>query len=103
MSIRFLTEEYQADYGNTLNLLGFRYIYPRMVKKLGAIAQVDDIRPHCFRHEFGTSITRKGVDPMYGKELMGIKSDKVYCCYTKGALKQVGVKAFLQAIGEDEN
>ena len=53
-----------------------------------AIAQVDEIRPHCFQHEFGTSITRKGVDPMCGKELMGIKSDRVYGRYTQGALKQ---------------
>jgi len=64
-----------------------------------AIAQVDDIRPHRFRHDFGTSITRKGVDPLYGKELMGIKSDKVYCRYTQGALKQAA-KAYLQAISE---
>jgi hypothetical protein len=42
------------------------------------IAQVNDIRPYHFRHEFGTNITRRGVDPMYGKELMGIKSDRVY-------------------------
>ncbi len=32
------------------------------------------------------SITRKGVDPLYGKELMGIKSDKVYGRYTQRAL-----------------
>ncbi|KJH70091.1 tyrosine-type recombinase/integrase [Aliterella atlantica] len=81
--------------------LGYKGLY-RMVKKLGAISQVDDIRPHRFRHEFGTSITRKGVDPLYGKELMGIKSDKVYCRYTQGALKQAAAKAYLQAIGEDE-
>ena len=51
-----------------------------------AIASVDNIRTHRFRHDFGISITRKGVDPLYGKELMGIKSDKVYCRYTQGAL-----------------
>ncbi|WP_199192576.1 tyrosine-type recombinase/integrase [Chlorogloea sp. CCALA 695] len=67
--------------------LGYKGLY-RMVKQLGAIAQVDNIRPHRFRHQFGTSITRKGVDPMYGKELMGIKSDRVYGRYTQGALKQ---------------
>jgi len=82
--------------------LGYKGLY-RMVKKLGAIAQVDDIRPHRFRHEFGTSITRKGLDPMYGKELMGIKSDRVYGRYTQGALKQGAAKAYLQAIGEDED
>jgi integrase/recombinase XerD len=41
-----------------------------MVKKLGAIASVDNIRPHRFRHDFGTIITRKGLDSLYGKELM---------------------------------
>ncbi len=81
--------------------LGYKGLY-RMIKKLGAIAQVDDIRPHRFRHEFGTSITRKGVDPMYGKELMGIKSDRVYGRYTQGALRQAAAKAYLQAIGEDD-
>lgn len=70
------------------------------MKKIGAIAQVDDMRLHYFRHDFGTSITRKGVDPLYGRELMGIKSDKVYCRYTQGALKQAAAKAYLQAIGE---
>jgi integrase/recombinase XerD len=65
------------------------------------LASVDNIRPHRFRHEFGTSITRKGLDPLYGKELMGIKSDKVYGRYTQGALKQAA-KAYLQAIGEDD-
>jgi len=73
------------------------------VKKLGDFASVDDIRPHRFRHDFGTSIPRKGVDPLYGKELMGIKSDKVYCRYTQGALKRAAAKAYLQAIGEDED
>jgi integrase/recombinase XerD len=81
--------------------LGYKGLY-RMVKKLGAIASVNDIRPHRFRHEFGTSITRKGLDPLYGKELMGIKSDKVYGRYTQGALKQAAAKAYLQAIGEDD-
>ncbi|MBW4638192.1 MAG: hypothetical protein KME05_08150 [Gloeocapsa sp. UFS-A4-WI-NPMV-4B04] len=51
----------------------------------------------------GTSITRKGLDPLYGKELMGIKSDKVYGRYTQGVLKQAAAKAYLQAIGEDED
>lgn len=73
-----------------------------MVKKLGALAQVEDIRPHRWRHEFGTSITRKGLDPLYGKGLMGIKSNKVYGRYTQGALKQAAAKAYLQAIGEDD-
>lgn len=34
---------------------------------------------------------------------MGIKSDKVYCRYTQGALKQAAAKAYLQAIREDED
>jgi len=66
-----------------------------MVKKLGDLAQVEDIRPHRFRHDFGTSITRKGVDPLYGKELMGIESDKVYCRYTQGALFASGPIALI--------
>ena len=35
---------------------------------------------------------------MYGKELMSIKSDKVYCRYTQEALKQAEAKAYLQPI-----
>lgn len=58
-----------------------------MVKKLEVIASVDNIRPHRFRHDFGTTITRKGLDSLYGKELMGIRSDKVYERYIQGALK----------------
>jgi len=34
---------------------------------------------------------------------MGIKSDKVYGCYTQGALKQAAAKAYLQVIGENED
>jgi integrase/recombinase XerD len=34
---------------------------------------------------------------------MGIKSNKVYRRYTQGALKQAAAKAYLQAIGEDED
>lgn len=74
--------------------LGYKGLY-RMVKKLGAIAAVEDIRPHRFRHKFGTSIIHKGVDPLYSKELMGIKSNKVYVHYTQGALKQAAAKAYL--------
>ena len=55
-----------------------------MVKKLGAIASVDNIRPHYFRHDFGTSITRKGVDPLHGMDLMGIKSDRICGRYIQG-------------------
>ena len=40
------------------------------------IAQVEDRQLHRFQHEFGTSITRKGVDQSYRKELMGIKATK---------------------------
>ncbi len=62
-------------------------------KRCATIASVDDIRPHRFRYEFGTSITRKGLDPLYGKKLMGIKSDKVYERYTKERSLQSVAKA----------
>ena len=39
---------------------------------------------------------------MYGKELMEIKSDRVYGRCTQGALKQAAAEAYLQAISEDE-
>ncbi len=67
------------------------------------ITAVDDTRPHRFRHDFGTNITRKGLDILYGKELMGIKRDGVYGRYTQGALKQAAAKAYLQVIGEDDD
>lgn len=82
--------------------LGYKGLH-RMVKKLGAIAGVEDIKPHRFRHTFGTEVTRRGVDPLFGKELMGIKSDKVFQRYTKGVFKQAAAEAYLKAIGEDEN
>lgn len=65
------------------------------------LASVEDIRPHRWSHEFSTSITRKGLDPLDEKELMGTKSDKVYGRYTQGALKFTAAKAYLQVIGED--
>lgn len=82
--------------------LGYKGLH-RMVKKLGAIAGVEDMKPHRFRHTFGTEVTRRGVDPLFGKELMGIKSDKVFQRYTKGVFKQAAAEAYLKAIGEDEN
>jgi integrase/recombinase XerD len=65
--------------------LGYKGLH-RMVKKLGAIAGVENIKPHRFRHTFGTEVTRRGVDPLFGKELMGIRSDKVFKRYTKGGV-----------------
>ncbi len=82
--------------------LGYNGLY-KMVKKLAVTVAVEDIKPHRFRHSFGNTITRKGVDPLYGKELMGLKTDKVYRRYTQGALKQAAAKAYLQAIGENED
>ncbi len=55
------------------NRLGHKGLH-KMVKKLGAISGVDDLYPHRFRHTFGTEVTQREVDPLFGKELMGIKS-----------------------------
>jgi integrase/recombinase XerD len=82
--------------------LGYKGLH-RMVKKLGKLAGVEDINPHRFRHTFGTEVTRRGVDPLFGKELMGIKSDRVFQRYTKGVFKQAAAEAYLQAIGEDHD
>jgi integrase/recombinase XerD len=81
--------------------LGYQGLH-RMVKKLGKLAGVEDINPHRFRHTFGTEVTRRGVDPLFGKELMGIKSDRVFQRYTKGVFKQAAAEAYLKAIGEDQ-
>lgn len=82
--------------------LGYKGLH-RMVKQLGAIAGVKDVHPHRFRHTFGTQVTRQGVDPLYGKELMGIKSDQVFQRYTKGVFKQAAAEAYLRAIGEADD
>jgi integrase/recombinase XerD len=52
---------------------------------------------------FGTSITRKCLEPLYSEKLMEIKSDKVYGRYTQGALRQTAASAYLQAFREDED
>ncbi|MBD2019143.1 tyrosine-type recombinase/integrase [Leptolyngbya sp. FACHB-36] len=80
--------------------LGYKGLH-KMVKQLGAIAGVDQLNPHRFRHTFGTEVTRRGVDPMFGKELMGIQSDRVFQRYTKGVFKQAAAEAYLQAICEN--
>ncbi|WP_317112215.1 hypothetical protein [Chroococcidiopsis sp. SAG 2025] len=59
------------------------------------VSQQPPLKPHHFRHSFGNTITRAGVDPLYGKELMGIKTDKVYRRYTQGSLKQAAAQAYL--------
>ena len=82
--------------------LGYQGLH-RMVKKLGAISGVEGISPHRFRHTFGTEVTRRGVDPLFGKELMGIKSDRVFQRYTKGVFKQAAAEAYLKAIGESDD
>lgn len=81
--------------------LGYKGLH-KMVKGIGAIAGVDQLNPHRFRHTFGTEVTRKGVDPLFGKELMGIKSDRVFQRYTQGVFKQAAADAYLKAIGEDD-
>jgi integrase/recombinase XerD len=82
--------------------LGYKGLH-KMVKKLGAISGVEEINPHRFRHTFGTEVTRRGVDPLFGKELMGIKSDRVFQRYTKGVFKQAAAEAYLRAIGEESD
>jgi integrase/recombinase XerD len=81
--------------------LGYKGLH-KMVKKLGAISGVENLHPHRFRHSFGTEVTRRGVDPLFGKELMGIKSDRVFERYTQGVFKQAAGEAYLRAIGESE-
>jgi integrase/recombinase XerD len=91
--------------------IGLRLSYQglhKMIKKLGAIAGVEALHPHRFRYSFGTEVTRRGVDPLFGKELMGIKSDPCGICeaarvferYTKGIFKKAAGDAYLRAIGE---
>jgi integrase/recombinase XerD len=82
--------------------LGYKGLH-KMVKKLGAISGVENLHPHRFRHSFGTEVTKRGVDPLFGKELMGIKTDRVFERYTKGVFKQAAGEAYLRAIGESEN
>ena len=81
--------------------LGYKGLH-RMVKKLGATAGVENLHPDRFRHSFGTEVTKRGVDPLFGKELMGIKSDRVFERYTKGVFKQAAGEAYLKAIGESD-
>lgn len=81
------------------NRLGYQGLH-RMVKQLGKRAGLEHIYPHRFRHTFGTEMTRRGVDPLFGKELMGIKSDRVFQRYTQGVFKQAAAEAYLRAIGE---
>jgi integrase/recombinase XerD len=50
--------------------IGLRLSYQglhKMVKKLGAIAGVEDVYPHRFRHSFGTEMTRRGVIRFSGR------------------------------------
>jgi len=82
--------------------LGYKGLH-KMVKKLGAIAGVEEIDSHRFRHTFGTEVTRRGVAPLFGKELMGIKSDRVFQRYTKGVFKQAAAETCLRAIGESSD
>jgi integrase/recombinase XerD len=88
------------DPKNVGKRLGYKGLH-KMVKKLGAIAGVEKLNPHRFRHTFGTEVKRRGVDPLFGKELMGIKSDRVFQRYTKGVFKQAAAEAYLRAIGEE--
>jgi integrase/recombinase XerD len=89
------------DHRSAGQRLGYQGLH-KMVKKLGSLANVEKLKPHRFRHTFGTDVTRMGVDPLFGKELMGIKSDRVFERYTKGVFKQAAAQAYLKAIGEEE-
>ena len=90
------------DPKNAGQRLGYQGLH-KMVKRLGAIAGLENLHPHRFRHSFGTEVTKRGVDPLFGKELMGIKSDRVFERYTKGVFKRAAAEAYLKAIGEDES
>ena len=44
-----------------------------------------------------------GAAPLFGKELMGSKSDRVFQRYTKCVFKQATAQAYLQASGEEND
>lgn len=85
--------------GQRLGYQGLRLMVRRVAKRAG----IQDMNPHRFRHTFGTEMTRRGVDPLFGKELMGIKSDRVFQRYTQGVFKQAAAEAYLRAIGETDS
>ncbi|MBD3886992.1 site-specific integrase [Phormidium tenue FACHB-886] len=44
--------------------LGYQGLH-KMVEQLGAIAGVEDINSHRFRHTLGTKVTKLGIDPLF--------------------------------------
>ncbi len=68
--------------------LGYKGLH-RMVKKLGAISGVEDAKPHRFRHTFGTEVTRRGVDLLFGKELMALRATRCFSVTPRVSLSRL--------------
>lgn len=78
--------------------MAYRGIY-NLIRDLSDIAGLDEpVHPHQLRHTFGTQMLLEGVDPEFVRNLMRIKSPRVFERYTKRALDEKSHDKFRETI-----
>jgi integrase/recombinase XerD len=85
-----------SDRGKPLTYDGIYFIVRGIGERAGFKGD-HSIHPHQFRHTFGVSTIKLGIDPFYGKLLMGIKTDKVFSRYTSAVNQDKAVEVYLEA------
>ena len=78
--------------------MAYRGIY-NLIRDLSEIAGLEEpVHPHQLRHTFGTQLLLEGVDPEFVRNLMRIKSPRVFERYTKRALDEKSHDRFRETI-----
>ena len=78
--------------------MAYRGIY-NLIRDLSEIAGLEEpVHPHQLRHTFGTQLLLDGVDPEFVRNLMRIKSPRVFERYTKRALDEKSHDRFRETI-----
>ncbi|WP_017326884.1 site-specific integrase [Synechococcus sp. PCC 7336] len=80
--------------------LKYKGIY-RVVKTLGAIAEIPNLTPHRLRHTFATNLLLWGMDSLHARTLTRHKSEGSFKRYAKRAMQAAAERAYYEAIGED--
>jgi integrase/recombinase XerD len=79
--------------------LGYQGLY-YAIKKLGSLAEIENLTPHQLRHTFATMLMLKQIDSIHARTLTRHKSESSFKRYAKRAMAVAAEQAFFDAIGE---
>jgi hypothetical protein len=80
--------------------LGYQGLY-YAIKKLGSLAEIENLTPHQLRHTFATMLMLKQMDSIHARTLTRHKSESSFKRYAKRAMAVAAEQAFFDAIGSE--